>query len=203
MSVSEAMTRHHDKHNRHPKGTPTGGQFAAGSKPKPNYELEAETIDTPGDETASPSHEITEEQVSSWIDNPDPAVQAQALAYENLSDEQLLLLSDPTRDLSVRWMVATDPRALAGLLAADDPDPRVRALVASRPDTPETLRSELLADPEVSKIASKVPSDPLAEGVLGFRRMVQGEQHSPPEHPVPPGREQNDKFPWLPGRGPR
>jgi hypothetical protein len=95
------------------------------------------------------------------VRHPDPAIQVEALESPELSDEQLMVLADPSRDISVRFEVAVDSRPLSGLLTSDDPEPQVRALVSLRADTPETLRTELLADPAVVTARQQIETDPV------------------------------------------
>lgn len=67
-------------------------------------------------------------------------------------------------------MVAPGARALAGLLATDGPDVRIRALVACRPDTLGTARQSCsLTDHDVARIAARLTADPLACGLFGLR----------------------------------
>lgn len=105
-------------------------------------------IDPDPDRLAS----ATSDDLEAWVASDDPAIQAEALASPALTDGQLARLVAPDRPLVVRWAVATDRRPLAGLLAADDPDARIRAIVARRSDCPASLRDELLADPEVAAL---------------------------------------------------
>lgn len=174
---------------RQPRGVPTGGRYAAYKRPEPNLGLDPADAEDPPAATSAPDPErlasATSEELEAWISHPDPAVQAEALHSPALTDEQLAALADPCRDLSVRWQVAVDDRPLAGLLASDDPDPTVRALVAAHADTPEELRSELLADPEVASALSKLSADPVTGAMFGVRRMDTDKTEPPPGQPPP------------------
>lgn len=177
------------QHPRQPRGVPAGGQYAAHKRPEPNVGLDPADadVDEPSGDPAVPDPErlaqATSEDLQTWINHPDPAVQAEALRSPALTDEQLAALADPARDLSVRWQVAIDARPLAGLLAADDPDPTVRALVAAATDTPEKLRAELLADPEVASALARIAADPAVGAMFGVRRMDTDKTATPPDHP--------------------
>ncbi len=114
------------------------------------------------------------EELWTWIDHPDPAVQVQALQGPALTDEQLLALADPDRDFSVRFAVAIDHRPLAALYAADDPHPVMRVLVTGRDDCPAQLRDELLADPEVRALRQRIAASPLLAQLDLLRQMSDG-----------------------------
>lgn len=152
---------------RVPPGNPRGGQWTAVTARKPGSDvLGAESDSADGLE---PDAAVAE--LDARISDPDPAVQAEALDSPWLSHEQLLTLADPSRPASVRIEVAADARPLSGLLAADDPDPAVRAVVASRSDVPAPLRSELLSDTQVASAVSILDSDLVLSGSLLARRM--------------------------------
>jgi len=174
---------------RQPPGVPTGGRFVAYKHPEPNLGLDPADAEEASEGIQAPDPErlagATSEELEAWISHPDPAIQAEALRSPALTDEQLAALADPARDLSVRWQVAADSRPLAGLLASDDPDPTVRALVAAHPDTPEELRAELLADPEVASALSRISADTAVGAMFGVRRMDTDKTEPPPDQPPP------------------
>lgn len=160
---------------RRQRGTPAGGQFAPGNRPRPGFELGADN-DPPASPDPGRLGSASTEELWDWVRHPDPAVQAEALEAPGLSDEQLLALAEPDRPLSVRYEVAVDRRPLSGLVASDDPDPAVRALVSLRADTPEALRTELLSDPAVVEARRRLASDPVLHGL--FVRASGGETTS-------------------------
>ena len=155
---------------RVPRGSPSGGRFAARARPRPGADLLV------GGTTEAPDPArlagASSEQLEAWLDHPDPAVQAEALDSPALTDDQLDSLAEPSRAETLRMEVALDRRPLAGLFSADDPSPPVRAVVAARPDMPETLRSDLLSDPEVATAYRRIPSDPLLGGLLRRARRI-------------------------------
>lgn len=156
---------------RQPKGRPSGGQFAATTRPEAEVDL-----GPPATSALDPDIDVTDDRDLVWaaIDDRGSTTEFFVAANPNLDAEQVAALLEPDRDPVVRWNVARTHPELAGRIVMNDPDPFVK-IWATHPAaglTPEQL-AEVYADPGVDRIHRLMTGqDP--EGTRRLERMAAG-----------------------------